>query len=45
MADILKDGLTKLNFSSEEITVLLPKMERYIKEIILFRFIYYFFKN
>ena len=40
MADILKDGLTKLNFSSEEITVLLPKMERYIKELILFNSAY-----
>ena len=40
MADFLKDGLSKLNFSAEETAALLPKMERYIKEIILFNSAY-----
>ena len=40
MADFLKDGLSKLNFSAEETAALLPKMEHYIKEIILFNSAY-----
>lgn len=40
MSEILSDGLKKLKFSPEEISVLLPKMERYIKEIILFNSAY-----
>lgn len=40
MADILSEGLKKLAFTQEEISALLPKMERYIKEIILFNSAY-----
>ena len=40
MADFLQDGLSKLNFSAEETAALLPKMEHYIKEIILFNSAY-----
>lgn len=40
MTGILSDGLKKLAFSSDEISELLPKMERYIKEIILFNSAY-----
>ena len=40
MADFLQDGLSNLNFSAEETAALLPKMERYIKEIILFNSAY-----
>ena len=40
MADFLQNGLSKLNFSAEETAALLPKMERYIKEIILFNSAY-----
>ena len=40
MADFLQDGLSNLNFSAEETAALLPKMKRYIKEIILFNSAY-----
>lgn len=40
MADLLKQGLEKLNFSQTEIDSLIIKMEQYIKELILFNSAY-----
>ncbi|MBP5587246.1 MAG: 16S rRNA (guanine(527)-N(7))-methyltransferase RsmG [Treponema sp.] len=40
MADLLKQGLEKLNFSQTEIDSLIIKMEQYIKELVLFNSAY-----
>ena len=40
MADYLKQGLEQLNFSQAQIDFLIPKMEQYIKELVLFNSAY-----
>ena len=40
MSDILKDGLKILSFSDEQVEIISPKIEQYIKELILFNSAY-----
>lgn len=40
MSNILKDGLKLLNFSDEQIENICPKIEQYIKELVLFNSAY-----